>query len=45
MALGPIAVLRLDVGRRFTDRKYEGYSLSDDQKKPGFVSFFFGYNY
>jgi hypothetical protein len=45
LALGPLAVLRLDVGRRFTDRKYQGYSLSSDQKTPGFVHFFFGYNY
>ena len=46
MALGPVAVLRLDVGRRFSDRDhFGGYSLSDQQKKRGFVSFFFGYNY
>jgi hemolysin activation/secretion protein len=45
LALGPLAVLRLDVGRRFTDRRYQGYSLSSDQKTPGFVHFFFGYNY
>ena len=45
MALGPLSVLRLDVGRRFTSDQYQGYSLSGDQKKPGFVSFFFGYNY
>jgi hypothetical protein len=46
MALGPLAVLRLDWGRRFSDHdQFEGYSLSRDQKKPGFVSFFFGYNY
>jgi WD40-like Beta Propeller Repeat len=45
LALGPLAVLRLDVGRRFTNRDYQGYSLSDEQKKPGFVHFFFGYNY
>jgi WD40 repeat protein len=45
LALGPLAVLRLDVGRRFTDRKYQGYSLSGEQKHPGFVHFFFGYNY
>jgi WD40-like Beta Propeller Repeat len=45
LALGPLAVLRLDVGRRFTNRDYQGYSLSDQQKKPGFVHFFFGYNY
>jgi hypothetical protein len=45
LALGPLAVLRLDVGRRFTDRRYQGYSLSGDQKTPAVVHFFFGYNY
>ena len=45
MALGPLAVLRLDVGRRFSNDRFRGYSLSSDQMKPGFVSFFFGYNY
>jgi len=45
MALGPLAVLRLDVGRRFSDNQFQGYSLSPSQKDPGFVSFFFGYNY
>jgi hypothetical protein len=45
MALGPLTVLRLDVGRRFSSDQFRGYSLSSDQKRPGFVSFFFGYNY
>ena len=45
MALGPLTVLRLDVGRRFSSDRFRGYGLSSDQKKPGFVSFFFGYNY
>jgi len=45
MALGPLTVLRLDVGRRFSDNQFQGYSLSPSQMKPGFVSFFFGYNY
>jgi hypothetical protein len=45
LALGPLAVLRLDVGRRFSDGKYQGYSLSRDQRSPAFVRFFFGYNY
>jgi hypothetical protein len=45
LALGPLAVLRLDVGRRFSDHRYRGYSLNEDQKTPGFVHFFFGYNY
>jgi hypothetical protein len=45
LALGPLAVLRLDVGRRFSSDRYRGYGLSRDQTRPGFVSFFFGYNY
>jgi hypothetical protein len=45
MALAPLAALRLDVGWRFTDDRYVGYSLDLDQRKPTFVSFFFGYNY
>ncbi len=46
MALGPLAVLRLDLGRRFSDSdKFGGYGLNGEQKKPGFVSFYFGYNY
>jgi hypothetical protein len=45
MALGPLTVLRLDVGRRFSDDRFQGYSLSPGQRDPGFVSFFFGYNY
>jgi hypothetical protein len=45
MALGPITVLRLDVGRRFSNNDFTGYSLSASQRDPGFVSFFFGYNY
>jgi hypothetical protein len=45
MALGPLTVLRLDVGRRFSDDQFQGYSLSPGQRDPGFVSFFFGYNY
>ena len=45
MALGPLAVLRLDLGRRFSDGDFQGYSLSEDQRKRGFLSFFFGYNY
>jgi hypothetical protein len=45
MALGPLSVLRLDVGRRFSNDQFQGYSLSAAQKDPGFVSFFFGYNY
>jgi hypothetical protein len=45
LALAPLAVLRLDVGRRFTNRDYQGYSLSADQRHPSFVHFFFGYNY
>jgi hypothetical protein len=45
LALGPLAVLRLDVGRRFSSDKFRGYGLAPDQRDPGFVSFFFGYNY
>jgi hypothetical protein len=45
MALGPLAVLRLDMGRRFSDEGFQGYGLSPNQRGAGFVSFFFGYNY
>jgi outer membrane protein assembly factor BamA len=46
LALGPLAVLRLDWGRRFSDRlNFQGYSLDATQRDRGFVSFFFGYNY
>jgi len=45
LALGPFAVLRLDLGRRFSDGNFRGYSLDRDQRDPGFVHFFFGYNY
>jgi outer membrane protein assembly factor BamA len=43
--LTPLAVLRLDWGRRFTDNNYQGYGLSSRQTKRSFVAFFFGYNY
>jgi WD40-like Beta Propeller Repeat len=45
LALGPLAVLRFDVGRRFSDDRFRGYGLAADQRDPGFVSFFFGHNY
>ena len=45
LALAPLAVLRLDVGRRFSDRGYQGYSLDPDQRRTSFLHFFFGYNY
>ncbi|HEV8125795.1 MAG TPA: hypothetical protein VGP80_16225 [Gemmatimonadales bacterium] len=45
LALAQFLVLRLDWGRRFSDNDFAGYSLSAEQKKPGFVAFFFGYNY
>jgi hypothetical protein len=45
MALGPLTVLRLDLGRRFSNNEFVGYSLSPDQRHAGFLSFFFGYNY
>ncbi|HET6778421.1 MAG TPA: hypothetical protein VFH26_05995, partial [Gemmatimonadales bacterium] len=45
LAIAPLAVIRMDIGRRFTDEGYAGYSLNSEQKRPGFLSFFFGYNY
>jgi hypothetical protein len=45
MALAPLAVVRLDVGRRFSNDDYRGYSLDADRKRRSFVTFFFGYNY
>ena len=45
LALGPLAVLRFDVGRRFSSDNFRGYGLAADQRDAGFVSFFFGYNY
>jgi WD40-like Beta Propeller Repeat len=45
LALGPFAVFRLDLGRRFSDGNFRGYSLDRSQRDPGFVHFFFGYNY
>jgi hypothetical protein len=45
LALGPFAVLRLDLGRRFSDGNFRGYSLDRSQRDADFVHFFFGYNY
>jgi hypothetical protein len=45
LALGPLAVLRFDVGRRFSNDNFRGYGLAADQRDAGFLSFFFGYNY
>ncbi len=46
LALFPLAVLRLDVGRRFSSQPDFGtYGLAASDKRHGFVSFFFGYNY
>ncbi|HEY8195391.1 MAG TPA: hypothetical protein VIG04_00325 [Gemmatimonadales bacterium] len=45
LALAQLLVLRLDLGRRFTDDHYRGYSLNAQQRQTGFLSFFFGYNY
>jgi hypothetical protein len=45
LALAPLAVLRFDVGWRFSDGNYRGYSLSREQRQSNFVHFFFGYNY
>jgi outer membrane protein assembly factor BamA len=45
LALFPLAVLRLDVGRRYSNGGFGSYGLSAEDQKRGFVSFFFGYNY
>ena len=45
LALAPLAVLRLDMGWRFSDGDFRGYSLSRDQRDNDFVHFFFGYNF
>jgi hypothetical protein len=45
LALAPLAVLRLDMGRRFGGNDLAGYGLSPSGRDGGFVSFFFGYNY
>jgi hypothetical protein len=45
LAVGPLAVLRFDVGRRFSSDNFRGYGLAADQRDAGFLSFFFGYNY
>jgi hypothetical protein len=43
--LGPLAVIRLDLGWRFSSDQYRGYALSTEDKRPFFLSLFFGYNY
>ena len=45
MAFGPLAVLRLDVGRRFSGNSFRGYALDRDQRKPSYVTFFIGPNF
>jgi hypothetical protein len=45
MALAPLLVLRLDIGRRFSNGDFAGYSLDESRRQARFVSFFFGYNY
>jgi hypothetical protein len=45
MALAPLAVLRFDMGQRAATDDFAGYALNQTQRKRGFVSFFFGYNY
>jgi hypothetical protein len=45
MALGPLAVIRMDLGRRFSNNSFQGYSLDRDQRKPGFLTVFFGPNF
>ncbi|MDZ4864324.1 MAG: hypothetical protein SGJ01_12860 [Gemmatimonadota bacterium] len=41
----PGLVLRLDWGRRFSDGKFNGYGLTDQQRSRSFLQLFFGYNY
>ena len=43
--LGPLAVVRLDLGWRFSSDSFKGYALSGDDTDPFFLSLFFGYNY
>jgi len=45
LALAPLAVLRLDAGRRFGGNDRIGYGLTPSGRDGGFVTFFFGYNY
>jgi hypothetical protein len=45
MAFGPLAVLRLDVGRRFSGDNFRGYALDRDQRKPSYVTFWIGPNF
>ncbi|MFI5235468.1 MAG: hypothetical protein ACHQXA_07150, partial [Gemmatimonadales bacterium] len=45
MALGPLAVLRLDWGNRWSTGSFNGYGLGNGQTNERFLSFFFGYNY
>jgi WD40 repeat protein len=45
MAVGPLAVIRMDVGRKFSNDGFRGYSLDRDQRKPGFLTVFFGPNF
>ncbi len=45
MALAPLLVLRLDLGWRFGAVSDPGYGLSEPDRKPFFLKFFFGYNY
>jgi hypothetical protein len=45
LALAPLAVIRLDLGRRFSNDDFKGYGLDRDQRDGDFVSLFFGTNY
>ena len=45
LALAPLAVIRMDIGHRFSGNDFAGYGLSAQRRERGFVSFFFGYNY
>lgn len=43
--LGPLAVIRMDLGWRFSSDRFRGYALGPDDKDPFFLHLFFGYNY
>ena len=43
--IGPLAVVRTDLGWRFSSDDYRGYGLSHDDERPFFLQLFFGYNY
>lgn len=47
LSLGPFITFRLDWGRRFSasENGIASYKLGPSNRKPGFLKFFFGYNY